>query len=112
MIIIEKSKLEETLTELANKMKNDEAIDFEYSDPFGETKKGKITKIEDKIKIELPENSYPNIVVNVLSNPGFSYTVIGEGSTFNYDSSKNVLECLTFEDTNMKNLTANGMEEF
>lgn len=112
MIIIEKSKLEETLTELANKMKNDEAIDFEYSDPFGETRKGKITKTEGKIKIELPENSYPNVVVNVLSNPGFSYTVIGEGSTFNYDSSKNVLECLTFEDTNMKNLTANGMEEF
>ena len=112
MIAIEKSKFEETLTEIANKMKNDEAIDFEYTGPFGETKKGKITKIEDKIKIELPENSYPNIVVNALSNPGFNYTVIGEGSTFNYDSSKNVLECLTFEDTNMKNLTANGMEEF
>lgn len=112
MIIIENSKLAETLTELVNKMKNDEVIDFEYSDPFNETKKGKITKTEDKIKIELPENSYSNIVVNGLANPGFNYTVIGEGSTFNYDSSKNVLECLTFEDTNMKNLTANGMEEF
>jgi hypothetical protein len=112
MIAIEKSKLEETLTEIANKMKNDEAIDFEYTGPFGETKKGKIKKIEDKIKIELPENSYPNIVVNALSNPGFNYTVIGEGSTFNYDSSKNILECFTSEDTNMKNLTANGMENF
>ena len=112
MIIIENSKLAETLTELVNKMKNDEVIDFEYSDPFNETKKGKITKTEDKIKIELPENSYSNIVVNGLANPGFNYTVIGEGSTFNYDSSKSVLECLTFEDTNMKNLTANGMEEF
>lgn len=112
MVIIEKSKLEETLTELANKMKNDEAFDFEYTGPFGETKKGKITKIEDKIKIGLPENSYPNIVVNALSNPGFNYTVIGEGSTFNYDSSKNILECFTSEDTNMKNLTANGMENF
>ena len=48
MIIIEKSKLEETLTELANKMKNDEAIDFEYSDPFGETKKGKMIMQEMK----------------------------------------------------------------
>lgn len=112
MVIIEKSKLEETLTELANKMKNDEAFDFEYTGPFGKTKKGKITKIEDKIKIGLPENSYPNIVVNALSNPGFNYTVIGEGSIFNYDSSKNILECFTSEDTNMKNLTANGMENF
>ena len=112
MIIIEKSKLEETLIELANKMKNDEAIDFEYTDPFDETKKGKITKTEGKIKVELPENSYPNIVVNELSNPGFNYTIIGKGSTFNYDSSKNILECFTFEDTNMKNLTANGMENF
>ena len=41
MIIIEKSKLEETLTELANKMKNNETIDFEYIDPFDETKNGK-----------------------------------------------------------------------
>jgi hypothetical protein len=48
MIIIEKSKLEETLTELANKMKNDEAIDFEYSDPFGETKKGKLRRLKIK----------------------------------------------------------------
>lgn len=112
MIIIENSKLAETLMELVNKMKNDEVIDFEYSDPFNETKKGKITKTEDKIKIELPKNLYSNIVVNGLANPGFNYTVIGEGSTFNYDSSKNILECFTSEDTNMKNLTANGMENF
>lgn len=75
MIIIENSKLAETLTELVNKMKNDEVIDFEYSDPFNETKKGKITKTEDKIKIELPENSYSNIVVNGLANPGLIMTL-------------------------------------
>ena len=46
-----------------------------YSDPFNETKKGKITKTEDKIKIELPENSYSNIVVNGLANPGLIMTL-------------------------------------
>lgn len=113
MIIIKKSKLEETLTELANKTKNnDEPVNFEYEDSFGDIQKGKISKTEGKIKIELPENSYLSGIVNNLSNPGFDYTVIGKESTFNYDSSKNVLECSTFEDTNMKNLTANGMEEF